>query len=385
MANPIRVCFVIDWILARGGSENQLVMLIHHLERSRIEPFLVLTKSNEKRSGKFVPQNCPVYYYDLKQICSLTGLKKAFEFRRFLKENKIDAIQAYFPDSVFFASIVGKLSGVPVVFGARRNVGHWMMPWDKKKAKFLNRFFVDKIIANAEACKKAVIEQENAKQENVIIIPNGIEMEHFQNVPTWSVEKANMPLHVGAVGNINVVKGHDIMAEAAKVVLEKHPDIRFEIAGGIGNGSCPKRIVELGIENNFKLLGSLADIPAFLKTLDIAVLPSRAEGLSNGLLEYMATGRPCIATDVGGNSELIEHERNGLLVPSENPQALADAICYYLEHPEKAEQFAKEAKKDITEKYDADRVAALFTECCENVLNGVKRSRFKAKKQVQRR
>ena len=368
MGEPIRVCFVIDWITGRGGSENQLVMLIHHLDRSRVEPFLVLTKSNEKKSAEYVPQNCPVYYYDLKQICSLSGLKKAFEFRRFLKENKIDVIQVYFPDSTLFASVVGKLSGVPVVFGARRNVGHWMKPWDKTRAKFLNRFFIDKIIANAEACKKAVIDQENIKPENVIVIPNGIEAERFQNIPTWTAEKANTPLRVGAVGNVNVVKGHDIMAEAARVVLEKYPSVQFEVAGGIGTGSCPKKIMELGIENNFKLLGSLADIPAFLRTLDIAVLPSRAEGLSNGLLEYMAAGRPCIATNVGGNGELIEHQRNGLLVPSENPQALAGAICDYLEHPEKAEQFALAAQNTIQKCFKSQMVTALYCDICEREI-----------------
>jgi len=335
-------------------------MLIDHLDRSCFEPFLVLTKGNEATSGAMVPSNCPVFYYDLKRVFSIKGIKKAFEFRRFLKENRIDIIQAYFPDSTFFASIVGKRSGVPVVFGARRNIGHWMKSWDLRKAKFLNRFFIDKIVANAQACKRAVIEQENAKPENVIVIPNGIETERFDAIPTWTPESMNSPFRVGAVGNLKPVKGTDVLIDAAKIVLEKFPNVQFEIAGGGLNRNLTlynKQIADCGITNHFKLLGSQADIPGFLRTLDIAVLPSRAEGLSNGLLEYMAAGRPAIATDVGGNGELIEHERNGLLVPSENPQALADAICDLIEHPQRAARFAAEARNDVTEKYDAAKVA----------------------------
>ena len=357
-----------DGIPGRGGSENQLVMLINHLDRNRVEPFLVLTKSTREMSGEFVPQNCPVYYYALKQVNSLAGLKKALEFRHFLKENKIDLIQAYFPDSTFFASIVGKLGGVPIVFGARRNIGHWMKPWDQRKAKFLNRFFIDKIIANAQACKKAVLEQENAKPENVFVIPNGIETQRFDSIPTKTPENANSPLRIGAVGNLKPVKGTDVFIDAAKIVLEKFPDIQFEVAGTGDFEHYNKQITDCGIVNHFKLLGPLVDIPGFLRTLDIAVLPSRAEGLSNGLLEYMAAGRPAIATDVGGNGELIQHERNGLLVPSENPQALAEAICDLIEHPERAARFAAEARSDVTDKYDATKVADLHCEIYEKEL-----------------
>ena len=369
MDKRIRICFVIDELVARAGTECQLVLLIDHLDRNRVEPFLVLTKGSEKTSGAMVPNHCPVFYYDLRSVFSIAGLKKAFQFRRFLQENKIDLIQAYFPDSTFFASIAGKLGGVPVVFGARRNIGHWMKPRDKRVAKFLNRFFIDKIVVNAQACKKAVIEQENARPEDVVVIPNGIETERFDPIPTWTPEHANTPLRIGAVGNLKPVKGTDVLIDAAKIVLEKFPDVRFEIAGTGDYDLYNRQIAECGLTHHFKLLGPLADIPGFLRTLDIAVLPSRAEGLSNGLLEYMAAGRPAIATDVGGNGELMAHERNGLLVPSESPQALADAIGDLIEHPQRAARFAAEARNDIENHYTAPVVADLYCDYCEKELS----------------
>ena len=364
----IHICFVIDNFLERGGTECQLVMLINHLDRSRFEPFLVLTSGDEETSKVAIPRDCHVKCYDLKRIFSIHGLKTAFDFRRFLKKNKIDLIQTYFPDATFFASIVGKLSGVPIVLGARRNIGHWMKPKDKRVAKFLNRFFIDKIVANARSCKQAVIEQENGKPENIVVIPNGIETEQFDPIPTWPPASTGVFLRVGAVGAVKPVKGTDVLIDAAKIVLDKFPDVQFEVAGDGDLDLYNKQIADCGITNHFKLLGSLADVPGFLRTLDIAVLPSRAEGLSNGLLEYMAAGRPAIATDVGGNGELIEHERNGLLVPSENPQALADAICDLIEHPQRAARFAAEARNDIENRYAAQAVADQYCDYCEKEL-----------------
>ncbi|MCL2743999.1 MAG: glycosyltransferase family 4 protein [Planctomycetaceae bacterium] len=366
----VHVCFITDgWIRGRAGTEMQLRLLLNHLDRDRIHPFLVFLKKI-RASREYVPSEVPVLYLDCPNNLFVSFLTKSFKFRSFLKENRIDLIQAYFPDSTFFASIIGKLCGVPVVFGARRDIGHWMRPRDKRVAKFLNQFFIDKIVANAQACKEAVIEQENAKPENVFVIPNGIETERFDSIPNWISESANTPLRIGAVGNTKPVKGTDVLIDAAKIVLEKFPDAQFEIAGGNSESHKPynKQIADCGIAEHFHLLGSLADIPKFLQTLDIAVLPSRAEGLSNGLLEYMAAGRPSIATDVGGNGELIEHERNGLLVPSENPQALADAIINLIENPQRAAKFAAEARNDVTDKYNAAKVANQFCDLCETVL-----------------
>lgn len=374
MSKKINICFVIDNLFERGGTEYQVIMLIEHLDRSRFEPFLVMTNGDAETS--MAPKNCPVLYYDVKKIFSIHGLKTAIKFRRFLKENKIDMIQTYFPDATFFASIVGKLSGVPVVFGARRNIGHWMRPKDKWAAKFLNRFFIDKIIANAQACKRTVIEQENAKPENVIIIPNGIETPRYESIPTWTSDRtadnANSPCRIGAVGAIKPIKGTDVLINAAKIVLKKYPQVQFQVAGSGDFEFYQKQIDTLGIAEHFQLLGSLTDVPHFLSTLDIAVLPSRGEGLSNALLEYMAAGRPAIATDVGGNGELMTHDKNGLLVPSENVEALAGAILQLLDEPHKAELFAKEARKTVQNQYDADIIADQFCNVCEKAIEATR-------------
>jgi glycosyltransferase involved in cell wall biosynthesis len=369
--NKIRVCFVFDFWRGRAGAELQLSLLLQHTDRNKIEPF-VLTLHGDEQSILELP-DCPVYCLNMGRLRSLSTLSKAEELRRFFKKNNIDIIQALTIDNplLIFIATVGKWSGVKKIFGFRVDIGFWMTSGQARAGKLAHRFLVDKVIANAEACKKSIIEQENARPENIVVIPNLIETERFANIPTWTKANAHHPRRVGIVGNLKHVKGTDVFIHAAKIVLETYPDVQFELAG-IGSEKdiqqYQSQIDQLDIAQNIRLLGSVSDIPAFLSTLDIATLSSRSEGLPNAIMEYMAAGRPCVVTDVGGCGELIRHNHNGLLVPSENHSALANRIIDLLNHPDRAEQFATAARKDISDQYEARIVANRWHEIYENTL-----------------
>ncbi len=113
-------------------------------------------------------------------------------------------------------------------------------------------------------------------------------------------------------------------------------------------------------------LGRRSDIPDVLASCDIAVLPSRAEGLPNAVLEYMAAGLPTIASRVGGNAELVQDGVTGLLVPPEDSSAIAAALLRLLRDPELSRRLAESGKKMAVESYSFERlireVDALYTE-----------------------
>ena len=372
----IRVCFVFDFWRGRAGAELQLAVLLRHLDRKRIEPFILILHGNDE----LIPElpDCPVYCLKMGWLRSVSTLAKAWELRQFFKRNKIDLIQALTIDNslLTFVACIGKLGGVKKVFGFRVDIGFWVNAVQKRIGKFAHRFLIDKVIANAEACKKSIIEQENVRPENIFVIPNLIEIERFATIPAWTVAKAHNPRRIGIVGNLKPVKGTDVFIQAAKIVSDTHPDVQFELAGsGVGSEGAKQyqsQIRQLGIDQDVRLLGSLPDVPAFLSTLDVAVLSSRSEGLPNAIMEYMAAGRPCVVTDVGGCCELIRHGQNGLLVPSEDPSALAEGIVDLLDHPDKAEQLAAAARKDISEKYEASILVNRWHEIYENVFNSGK-------------
>ncbi|MDR3234354.1 MAG: glycosyltransferase [Planctomycetaceae bacterium] len=365
---PKRVCFIIDKWHGRAGVELQLLLLTQYLDRSRIEPYIVVLHGRKE----YIPGDpqCPFFFLDAGWLRSFRAFHTAIRLRRFLKRNKIEIIQALNTDNAWltFIALASLCCGVKAVFGFRVNIGYWMNRKQALLGKILNRFFIKRIIANARACQKSVIEQEGAKAENIDIVANIIEIQRFAGIPVWKEADSRQLKRIGIVGNLKPIKGTDVFIDAAKIVLEKFSDVQFNLAGEGDAAYYQSQIDAYGIGNNVKLLGSVSDIPAFLASLDIAVLSSRTEGLPNAVMEYMAAGRPCVVTDVGGCGELIHNEHNGLLVPSDNPPLLAAAIGGLLEHPDRAERFAAAARNSIKEDYDAKHLADRWCEIYEKAL-----------------
>src|SRR4051812_34866682 len=115
---PIRVCFLIDR-LAMAGTETQLLALIRHLDRSRVEPCLCLLDGDDDVSRSLALTDCPTIRLGVKKIASLRAARGLREFRKFLRERKIDVLQPYFADSTYFGVPAGLLAGVPIIVRTR--------------------------------------------------------------------------------------------------------------------------------------------------------------------------------------------------------------------------------------------------------------------------
>lgn len=362
----IRVCFVID-NLSRAGTEMHLLLLLKHLDRTQVEPYLCLLDGRADSSRELEPNDTPVCRLGIRRLFAPHAARQAVNFVSFLRKHRIDIVQAYFPDSTRFAAPLAKAAGVRAVIGSRRNIGHWMTWIDARIAAFYNRCFIDKIIANCEAARNAAIEQERIHPSHVVVIPNGVDLEQFTDIGLWTPACNGQPARVGMVGNLRHVKGPDLLIQAARYVLDAHPNTIFEIAGGGDSEPYVQRIQRLGLSHRVRLLGSICNVPAFLSTLDVAVLPSRAEGLSNALLEYMAAGRPIVATAVGGNSELIVNCESGLLVTVPDSREIAASIIQLLGDPAMASRMAIKAKavaRNYTVESVATRIEDLYCTMC---------------------
>jgi glycosyltransferase involved in cell wall biosynthesis len=150
-------------------------------------------------------------------------------------------------------------------------------------------------------------------------------------------------------------------------VVREFPSTRFVLVGdGEQRARFVQQVAGLGLEQNFLFLGRRADIPDILACCDIAVLPSRAEGLPNAVLEYMAAGLPTIVSRVGGNAELIEDGVTGLLVPPEDSAALSAGLLKLLRDPGLARQMAQSGHEFTIRNFSFERlvreVDALYTE-----------------------
>jgi glycosyltransferase involved in cell wall biosynthesis len=179
---------------------------------------------------------------------------------------------------------------------------------------------------------------------------------------------------IATVGNIRRVKGHDVFIKAAASVAAQFPEVSFNIAGEVLE---PEYFVELQtlirdlkLSDRFHFVGGVNNLREYLSTADIFVLPSRSEGFSNAIVEAMAASLPVVATNVGGNTEAVTAGVSGLIVPSEDPAALAEAITWLLTDPSKAREMGAAGKKLASEKFTTDAMMHQITLAYASLLTG---------------
>jgi glycosyltransferase involved in cell wall biosynthesis len=235
-------------------------------------------------------------------------------------------VQAFFPDSSYFGILTAWLAGVKHRLRTRNNIGHWITPLHRRLGRLLN-LFTTATLVNCQAARQAFLESEGGDPESICVLENGVNLERFRDIPPVEALPIRTAMHVGCVANLRPIKGLDDLIQAAARLKEQFPQTVFTVAGeGELKEALRGKVDRSGLADRFFFPGGVTDVPRFLAQLDVAVLCSHAEGMSNALLEYMAAGRPIVATTVGAAVELIEHGTHGLLVPPGDASRLADAI-----------------------------------------------------------
>lgn len=358
-AAPVRVCFMIDR-LGRAGTESQLLALLRTLDRSRVEPTLVLLDGEDDLSRALEPADCPVIRLGVRRLFSLSAARAATRLRKFWREHRPEVLQAYFLDASYFGAPLAKLCGVRKVVRVRNNLGYWVTRRHRVMGRFV-RPFVDATLTNTAAGKEALVESEGHRPDRVVVLENGVDTSRFNRFMYPDTSKKRVK--VGCVANLRPVKNIDGLMRAARSALEKFPKLVFEVAGdGEQRAELERLHGELNLGDRFKLRGSVSDVANFLRTVDVAVLPSHSEGMSNALLEYMSAGRAVIATDVGANAELVRHGRDGLIVPAGDSPALVGAIGEMLANPLRAAMYGASARVRVESEYSRDAMRRRFEE-----------------------
>jgi glycosyltransferase involved in cell wall biosynthesis len=227
------------------------------------------------------------------------------------------------------------------------------------------------VLTNANAVRDAVLAENHFAPQKVRVIYNGVDMERFSHESRdreWLAPGGPNEKWIVLVGNMHSdVKGHPWLIGAARAITREFPEVRFILVGdGEERKNFERQVAELGLERNFLFLGRRDDVPAVLACCDIAVLPSKAEGLPNAVLEYLAVGLPTVASRVGGNAEIVEDGKTGLLVPPEDSSALGEALLRLLRDPELAASLGKNGREYVASEFSFQRMIAhtdqLYTE-----------------------
>src|SRR4029450_13110006 len=185
-------------------------------------------------------------------------------------------------------------------------------------------------IAASEAIRQMLI-ADGVPADHTITVHEGIDVEHVIAAPPVNVHETFwLPHHAPVVGNVAALvphKGQRYLVDAAHLVVQEMPDVRFIVLGeGELREHLEKQVHEYHLEKHVMLPGFRTDVLGCIKGFDLFVMSSVTEGLGTSLLDAMACGRPIVATEAGGIPEIVEDGVNGLLVPPRDARALAAAI-----------------------------------------------------------
>src|ERR1700722_14423659 len=225
---PVRVCFLIDE-LAVAGTESQLLALIRHLDRSRVVPHLCLLRGDSAVSRALEPTDCPVWRLGVGALARPRTLVQIVKFARLLRRQRIDVLQAYFPDSSYFGIPAAWLAGVPNRLRTRNNLGHWLTPLHRYFGRALNAF-TTATLTNCEAARQALLAAEEPASQSVRVLENGVDLGRFLTLRSVARTLPPTPC-VGAVANLRPVKGVDVLIRAAALLATEHGGIVFRVAG----------------------------------------------------------------------------------------------------------------------------------------------------------
>jgi glycosyltransferase involved in cell wall biosynthesis len=348
---PVRVSFMIDR-LSRAGTEMQLITWIRGLDRRRVQPSLVLLDGEDDLSRSLEPEDCPIVRLGLRRLWSRKALWAAGLLRAFWKEQRPDIVQVYFLDSAHFGIPVARWCGIHRIVRVQNNLGYWRQNLRDRRVVWWERFLrreVDVVLTNSQAGRNLLI-QEGYLPQQVKVVENGVDTERFRGFLLPDTTKRRV--RVGCVANLRSVKNIDGLMRVARELMERHSQLIFEVAGeGEQRPELERLHAKLGLGERFVLRGRVEDVSDFLRRVEIAVLPSHSEGMSNALLEYMAAGRAIVATDVGANATVLRHRKDGLIVPAGDLSALAAGIEEMLRFPVRAAGYGASARQRAEKTY----------------------------------
>jgi glycosyltransferase involved in cell wall biosynthesis len=357
-----------------GGTERQVTNVSLRLDDSRFDLHLACMRdAGELRRELEGRRDIARPLFDIGSLYSLRTMVEATRLARYIRTNAIQIVHTYGLYPNLFAVPVAKCAGVPVI-ASIRDCGDILKPWQRWVQKIVCRL-ADCVLVNAEAIRQTLIAQ-GYRPDNIAVIRNAVlPARAAAEYSPHSVREemgwdANTPVVV-VLSRLNPMKGLDYFLEAARMLSEEMPQTRFLIVGdGAIKRELEERAASLGLADKVIFTGFRTDVPRLLQEARLSVLPSLSEGLSNALLESMAAGLPVVATNVGGNPEIVEDGVSGILVPPRDATALKTAMLSLLRSPNRAFSFGKAGRNRIAEFFSVERSVREVENLYERLIGG---------------
>jgi glycosyltransferase involved in cell wall biosynthesis len=318
---PLPGLFLMIESFETGGSERQFAALARSLNPERFR----LSLGCIRQSGAFVEGMGELPQFRVGgSLYGPQSWQARLRLARHLRNNGTAVAQAFDFYSNLTLIPAARMARVPVVVGSQRQLGDLLTP-AQSYAQRIAFHWCDAVVCNSRAAAQRLVQQ-GLTEHKVVIIGNGLPAAAFAASSCLLPRRPGV-LRVGMIARMNTrAKNHVLFLQAAASLREHFPQVEFVLVGdGPLRSELERQAEDLKLAGQVHFIGDQRDVPAVLASLDISVLPSASESLSNAILESMAAGVAVVASRVGGNPELVNHDR-GILFTPDSVEELAAAI-----------------------------------------------------------
>ena len=349
----------------QGGSERQALQLTRLLaESGRFRVHLAclsaegsLRATIEDLDLGTIPAFPLTSFYDRNAVIQVR------RFVKYLKSSQIDILHTHDFYTNVFGMAAGALARLPVRIASMRETGG-MRTASQKKVQRVAYSLAHHLVANCNAVRETLI-ADSISTERVTVIYNGLDLKRLaaRNSRRETLSQLGLPVEesrarrfVTIVANMrHEVKDYPMFLRSARRVKEAVPESAFLLAGeGELRTTLHALAEDLGILDSVFFLGRCDNIAELLSISEVCVLTSKAEGFSNSILEYMAAGRPVVATNVGGAAEAIRDDETGYLVSPGDDELMASRLVALLRDPAKAQKMGDAGRRVVEEEFSCE-------------------------------
>jgi L-malate glycosyltransferase len=354
--NPITALFIIKPERS-AGAEMVLVEAATHLAPERFRVICgLLTPDTEQ----IIPARLRTVDFRMPGLNGWVWLRFFFQLCWIIYRDCVDVIHvnSYVPGN--YVRLAAALMQVPIV------IDHWhgFTRFNRKRRLIcrLLAHFTDLSLAVSQGVKDYLVKKIGLNPGKIRVVPNGVDIATIDAARPGAEVRRELGLPqgvpiIGLVGRLDHWgKGHKELFEAMAGLKERYPIHALIIGGGRRRKEVRALAASLGLADIVHFLGHRRDVPDLLNAMDIFILPSYSEGVSLALLEAMAAGLPVIASEVGGNPEVVTDGETGLIIPSRDAGALAQALERLLTDPAWGKAMGENARSHVVANYSLERL-----------------------------
>jgi L-malate glycosyltransferase len=353
MSGPRVPVLLLGDTLNVGGTEGQFAEVACGLDRSRWDVHVACVRAEGPLRARLEGVGLRPWSLGPSSFKS-PGLAVAIlRLAAYLRRHAVRLVHCF----DFYSNIVGvpaaRLARTPVVIASQRDMGN-LRSRGQQSIHSIALGLATHILVNSEAIAARLAHTRAARHKRLEMVPNGVDLVRFEPVGAPTSGEVTT---IATLANLRSEKGLVQLVEAAAIVTRRAPRARFVIWGeGALRADLEARIRTLGLTGRVEMRGATREPAQALKQCQIFVLASLSEASSNVVLEAMATGLPVVGTRVGGIPGLVDDHRTGLLVPRDNPPALAEAILKLIEAPAMAIEMGAQGRARALAEFGMDRL-----------------------------